>query len=274
MTHTEKQWQLYYLDYYGTTENDIDGIFGTKSVGATRKFQVENGLVMDGIYGDKTDAKAREMIKEVQEVIAPYATSPLSKASYGLAGPKTVAATKAFQECNGLKVTGRADKETREFITKFKMESGKTNTPATIDPVTPAMPAPTPVPTPAPVQPSTNSGSWWDNIEFFDREEFRCKCGGKYCSGFPAEPNRQLVEIADDVRKHFNAPATVSSGLRCKIHNANSGGVSNSRHMTGKAMDFSIKGLTAAQILAYVKTKPGIRYSYDINGRYVHMDVQ
>ena len=119
-------------------------------------------------------------------------------------------------------------------------------------------------------QPKAN---FWDGIKHFARDEFKCKCG-KYCDGFPAEPNEELVSLADRVREHFGNPATVSSGVRCKQHNANVGGVANSRHLTGKAMDFSVQSFSATTVLAYVQSLPGIRYAYAIDSNYVHMDVE
>lgn len=116
------------------------------------------------------------------------------------------------------------------------------------------------------------SGDFWGGIKHFTRAEFACKCGK--CGGYPAEPNPQLVMLADDVREHFGAVVDVSSGVRCKAHNAAVGGVANSRHLSGKAMDFRVRGKTAAQVLAYVKTLPGVRYAYAINDTYVHMDVE
>ena len=118
------------------------------------------------------------------------------------------------------------------------------------------------------------SGDFWDEIKYFKRSEFKCKCGNIYCNGYPAEPQEKLVRVADRVREHFGAVATVSSGLRCTRHNANVGGVANSRHLTGKAMDFCIAGKTAAQVLAFVQKQPGIRYSYAIDSNFVHMDIQ
>lgn len=122
-----------------------------------------------------------------------------------------------------------------------------------------------------PEKPVTN---WWDNIKHFDRDEFECHCGGKYCNGYPAEPSQILVRVADRVREHFGAPAIVSSGVRCKTHNANVGGVANSKHLSGKAMDFCISGKTAEQVLAYVEKQPEINYAYAIDSEYVHMDVE
>lgn len=124
------------------------------------------------------------------------------------------------------------------------------------------------------VKEPVKEGDFWGGIKHFKRKEFKCKCGNIYCNGYPAEPQEKLVKVADRVREHFNASATVSSGLRCKQHNANVGGVSNSRHLSGKAMDFCIAGKTAAQVLAYVQKQPEIRYSYAIDNRFVHMDIQ
>jgi peptidoglycan hydrolase-like protein with peptidoglycan-binding domain len=118
------------------------------------------------------------------------------------------------------------------------------------------------------------NGSWWEEIEFFTPEEMKCKCGGKYCNGFPVEPVPLLVKTADKVRDHFGKASIVSSGVRCKQHNANVGGVANSRHMTGRAMDFRISGKKAAEVLEYVQSLPEVRYAYAIDSNYVHMDVK
>lgn len=117
---------------------------------------------------------------------------------------------------------------------------------------------------------------FWAGIKYWSRDEFKCRCGeyhDPYCNGFPVEPDHTLVELADDVRGHFGRPGYRSSGIRCAQHNTDSGGVSNSRHLRGKALDFRIEGHTAAQVLAYVKTLSKVRYAYDIDGTYVHMDV-
>ena len=121
---------------------------------------------------------------------------------------------------------------------------------------------------------NTGSGTFWDSVKHFERSEFACHCDGKYCNGFPAEMQQKLITVADRVRDYFKAPVTVSSGVRCSRHNANVGGVSNSRHLSGKAMDFSVRGKTSAQVLAYVQKQPEIRYSYAIDGSWVHMDIE
>lgn len=119
-----------------------------------------------------------------------------------------------------------------------------------------------------------DQGSFWDEIVYFDRAEFACHCGGKYCNGYPNEPQEKLIRVADRVRKDLGGVASVSSGVRCSQHNASVGGVSNSRHLAGKAMDFCIAGKSAAQTLAYVQRQPEIRYAYAIDNTFVHMDIE
>lgn len=113
----------------------------------------------------------------------------------------------------------------------------------------------------------------WATSKYWSREEFRCRCGGKYCNGFPAEPDPKLVGVLNTIRERGGRPGHRSSGLRCEVWNELQNGGDTSRHKTGKAMDFRLEGHTAAQTLAIVRTVPGVRYCYDIDGTYVHVDV-
>lgn len=88
-------------------------------------------------------------------------------------------------------------------------------------------------------KPPGKTGTFWDEIEFFSREEFRCKCGGRYCNGFPAEMSEDTVRCADEIRRRAGVPLRVNSGLRCDRWNAIQGGVKNSNHRTGHAVDLS-----------------------------------
>ena len=118
------------------------------------------------------------------------------------------------------------------------------------------------------------AGDFWREIRHFRREEFRCRCGGKHCDGFPAEPSETLVRLADDLRETFHAPAIPSSGLRCSYHNTAVGGVANSRHLSGKALDFYIQGVSGQQLLTAAQADPRTRYAYIIgSGPYIHIDV-
>lgn len=90
---------------------------------------------------------------------------------------------------------------------------------------------------------------WWKDIRYFTMAEFKCKCGGRYCGGYPAEIDMSMVKIADQIRDKIGKPITINSGLRCKTHNANVGGVSNSQHLYGNAADLGCpSGCTPAQM--------------------------
>lgn len=117
------------------------------------------------------------------------------------------------------------------------------------------------------------AADFWDEIQYFSREEFKCKCGGKYCDGYPAEMQRDVVILADRARKHFGTPGHVISGLRCSRHNTNSGGVSNSQHMYGEAIDLYMEGVSADQLLGFLQQQPELRYAYKINSTNVHFDI-
>lgn len=164
-------------------------------------------------------------------------------------GPLSRQAVTDFQRAFGLKVDGDPGPETQKALTHAVAYGMPTRD----------EPEPT--------------ADWWDEIEFFDREEFRCQCNGKYCDGYPAEMQEKVVRIADAARKHFGRPAHVVSGLRCETWNTIQGGVRNSQHRDGEAIDLQIPGVTGAQLLAFLDTQP-IRYAYIINDtNNVHFDI-
>lgn len=93
------------------------------------------------------------------------------------------------------------------------------------------------------------TADWWKDIRYFTRSEFKCKCGGKFCDGYPAEIDMNMVKIADEIRARIGKPISINSGLRCKTHNANVGGVSNSQHLFGNAADLGCpSGFTPTQM--------------------------
>ena len=117
------------------------------------------------------------------------------------------------------------------------------------------------------------TGTWWDDIRYFTRAEFKCKCGGMFCDGYPAEMQEAVVKIADAAREHFGRPALVISGLRCKQWNAHEKGHENSQHMYGEAVDLCVEGVPAETLRQFVASQPGHRYSYCINSTNVHFDI-
>lgn len=116
----------------------------------------------------------------------------------------------------------------------------------------------------------------FDGIRYWSPEEFRCRCGeyhAPYCDGFPVLPDRTLLELVDDLRHNAGRPGHRSSAIRCYQHNIDSNGVSDSRHLKGKALDFYIEGMSGTQLLRAAQADPRTRYAYIIEGQWVHVDV-
>lgn len=65
-----------------------------------------------------------------------------------------------------------------------------------------------------------------------------------------------LVAGLESLRGKIARPVHVLSGLRCAKHNKAVGGVKNSQHLTGKAADIRVDGLTAKQLGAIVLDDP------------------
>lgn len=118
------------------------------------------------------------------------------------------------------------------------------------------------------------TGNFWDGIKYFKRSEFACKCG-KYCNGYPAEIDMKMVKIADAIRERIRKPISVNSGLRCKTHNANVGGVSNSQHLYGTAADLGCPiGCTPSQMASIAEEIMGNTGGMGIYSWGIHIDTR
>lgn len=120
---------------------------------------------------------------------------------------------------------------------------------------------------------NTKTNLTWDNIKHFKKSEFNCPCCNKN------NIELEVVKIADQIREYFGKPCIVNSGSRCTKHNKKVGGVTNSRHLIGKAIDLKVSGIDGGTLVNYTKqlVKQGkLRYTYRItaNGTAVHIDIQ
>ena len=119
-----------------------------------------------------------------------------------------------------------------------------------------------------------NTETPWRRIKYFKKSEFACKCG-KYCGGYPAEIDMDMVKIADKIRAKIGKPITINSGLRCKTHNANVGGVSNSQHLLGKAADLGCpSGCTPTQMASIAEEIMGDTGGIGIYSWGIHIDTR
>lgn len=110
MSNKQKQLQLKHLGYY---TGEIDGIFGTLSKEATKKFQRDYGLVVDGSFGPITENKSILVWKDIQ--------SKLNVRGYnievdGYCGNNTIHAITQFQKDYLLQVDSICGSETRRYL--------------------------------------------------------------------------------------------------------------------------------------------------------------
>ena len=126
-------------------------------------------------------------------------------------------------------------------------------------------------------KPDDTTGTWWDEIRYFKRDEkgIACPCGR--CGGFPVEPTEKLMRTADSIRDELG-PMIPSSTVRCQAHNDElQGSAKNSRHIYGKAMDFNCPKSSQAQTEACLSRKKAageIRYWYRMSSGWYHFDVE
>ena len=112
----------------------------------------------------------------------------------------------------------------------------------------------------------------WDDIKYFERREFRCKCGK--CGGYPVEPSWDLLLILDKIREHFKAPVRINSGIRCEAHNKSVAGASKSQHLYGTAADIRVDGVSPAKVAEYAETLLPNTGGIGIYSTFTHVDVR
>lgn len=106
--------------------------------------------------------------------------------------------------------------------------------------------------------------------KFFKEGEFRCKCGN--CKLI--EISQELVDVLDDVRAHFGKPTVITSGYRCKVHNANVGGAKKSKHLLGIAADIRVINVKAEDVFEYLCSKYPDKYGIGKYSSWAHIDVR
>lgn len=102
----------------------------------------------------------------------------------------------------------------------------------------------------------------------FKPEEFKCECGGRYCTGYPSYMKQVELKHLQRIRNFYGRPITVTCGLRCRPYNSMlNGSIENSLHLTGYACDFYQPGVTDTlenrkAAIKKIKTFPNHHYTY------------
>ncbi len=220
MKTTQKKKQLKHLYCYKTKFTTFKQ--------ATKNFQKEYGLVVDGIFGKATEEKSILVWKDIQTKLTNkgYSCGVID----GLVGNKTVNAIKKFQKDNGLVADGIIGDKTMAKLNETSIYMNDND---------------------------------WKNSKYFKKEEFKCNCNGKYCDGYGDGVSKQLVEDMNNIRSHFEKPITITSGVRCQKYNDSLKGSSKtSKHIKGKACDFWFSGMNKQEVIKYCKTLSSYGYAY------------
>ncbi|ANE35655.1 putative peptidase M15 family protein [Campylobacter iguaniorum] len=69
--------------------------------------------------------------------------------------------------------------------------------------------------------------------DYFTNDELKCKC----CGVNKIDDN--FLALLVDIREHAKTPFKINSAYRCVAHNKKVGGVSNSKHVKGLAVDIA-----------------------------------
>lgn len=176
----------------------------------------------------------------------------------GIEGRNTQAAIRAFQADYGLTADGDPGAATQKMLI-----GAVAGTAVKVD---------------KPAQTGTGAGkagTFWDDIQFFSRTEFRCPCGR--CGGFPVEPQESMVRTVDEIRRRLGIPISIvdsdGSGVRCVAHNAEVGGVANSQHLYGLAADLH-SAASPAQMKAVAEDVMGRTGGIGLYDWGIHVDTR
>lgn len=183
-------------------------------------------------------------VKLIQEALirAGYFPGPVD----GRDGPLTRAAIKAFQSDHGLAADGMVGPLTHQALFDGDTMAAVNN------------PAPTMI----------NE----QLTPHFNRQEFKCCCEGRYCNGFPAEMNPELIGRMEAIRLVLELPIIVTSGVRCPTRNNEVGGIPNSRHLTGNAADCYVPGMTVYELAAAARNT-GLGVIVYENEGFCHLEI-
>ena len=79
-------------------------------------------------------------------------------------------------------------------------------------------------------------------MKWFSMNEFECHCGCRMPDSAKANIVALVEQVLDPARERYGKPVCVNSGYRCVRHNAVVGGVANSQHTRGEAVDIYCGG--------------------------------
>jgi len=114
------------------------------------------------------------------------------------------------------------------------------------------------------------------NIPNFSNSEIECKCG----CGYRFIKDKLLIHLQAlrdmlSFSSGYPVRLMITSGCRCKKHNKSVGGVENSRHVTGEAVDVYSPDVDLEQLFSYaiVSNLFSTMILYE-KSKFVHLDIR
>lgn len=123
-TGSDVIWHQKTMNFLGFNCGTADGIYGNKTISATKAFQKEYNLTVDGIAGSRTVTKGKTIVKDIQNKLNSLGYGKISVD--GLPGNNTVTALKKFQRDMGLTQTGVCDATTYQCLNNKLTNSSST----------------------------------------------------------------------------------------------------------------------------------------------------
>ena len=105
-------------------------------------------------------------------------------------------------------------------------------------------------------------------MKYFNPSEFSCNCG---CGGGYSDMDPDALAMLDAARESANIPFHITSAFRCAKHNKAVGGVEDSAHTTGHAVDILARsGFEKWRIVHGLKKAGFVRIG--ISNKFIHAD--
>jgi len=107
----------------------------------------------------------------------------------------------------------------------------------------------------------------WSKVQHFKKEEFTCKCG---CG--LNNIDETFVLRLDRARSSAGVPFRINCGVRCEKHNKEVGGVEDSAHIKGLAVDISTPNDSIRFCVVSALLEEGFRRVL-VYPTFVHVDI-
>lgn len=103
----------------------------------------------------------------------------------------------------------------------------------------------------------------------FSAQEFACRCGCGLCTVVD-----ELVELLQHIRDYFGREVKLNCGCRCLRHNIDVGGAKKSQHLSGKAADIVVDGVSPSDVALFVSDTYQGKYGVGLYDTFTHVDVR